>query len=57
MMYDDRLDVVEIAFFLGVKRQTVRSLHHRALKKLREFYGLKSPAQPTLQVVNNNKLR
>lgn len=43
MMYDDNLDVVEIAFFLGVKRQTVRSLHHRALKKIREFYGLKTP--------------
>ncbi len=55
MMYDDRLDVVEIAFFLGVQRQTVRSLHHRALKKLRKFYGLKTPSQPSLQVVNNNE--
>ncbi len=55
MMYDDRLDVVEIAFFLGVKRQTVRSLHHRALTKLREYYGLKAPAQRTLRVVNNNE--
>lgn len=55
MMYDDRLDVVEIAFFLGVKRQTIRSLHHRALKKLREFYGLTDHSQSELQAVNTTK--
>jgi len=40
MMYDDSLDVESVAQYLCVERQTVRSLHHRALKKLREFYGL-----------------
>lgn len=55
MMYEDGLDVVEIAFFLGVKRQTVRSLHHRALKKLREFYGLSTADKTNLKAVNNGK--
>jgi len=40
MIYDDGLDVEETARFLSVKRQTIRSLHHRAIKKLREHYGL-----------------
>lgn len=53
MMYDDNLDVVEIAFFLGVKRQTVRSLHHRALKKIREYYGLKTPTAKRKNAVIN----
>lgn len=54
MMYDDGLDVAEVAYFLGVKRQTIRSLHHRALKKLRAHYGVKTPPRPSLQIVNNN---
>ncbi len=40
MLYDDGLDVEAVAKFLDVKRQTVRSLHHRAIKKLREHYRL-----------------
>lgn len=54
MMYDDGLDVTEVAFFLGVKRQTVRSLHHRALKKLREHYGVQKTRRPSLKTVNIN---
>jgi len=54
MMYDDGLDVAEIAFFLGVQRQTVRSLHHRALKKLRDYYGASTSKKPVLKTVNSN---
>lgn len=53
MMYDDGLDVEEIAFFLGVKRQTVRSLHHRALKRLREYYGATTSSKPSLKTANS----
>ena len=45
MMYNDGLDVESIALFLKVKRQTVRSLHHRALSKLRKFYGVDQKTQ------------
>lgn len=38
MLYDDLLDVEDTARMLNVKRQTVRSLHHRAIKRLRSHY-------------------
>lgn len=46
MMYDDGLEVDDVAKFLSVKRQTIRSLHHRAMKKLRAYYDLESKNQP-----------
>lgn len=55
MMYDDGLDVAEIAFFLGVQRQTVRSLHHRALKKLREHYGVPTQNRASLKIANSSE--
>jgi len=55
MMYDDGLDVAEVAYFMGIKRQSVRSLHHRALTRLREHYGFEADSQPSLKVVNENK--
>lgn len=55
MMYDDGLDVTEVAYFMGIKRQSVRSLHHRALTRLREHYGFEADSQPSLKVVNENK--
>lgn len=42
MMYDREMDVTEIAAALAVDAQTVRSMHHKAILKLRAFFGVKS---------------
>lgn len=39
MLFDDDLDVAEIAGILKVQAQTVRSLKHQALSRLREHYA------------------
>lgn len=39
MLYDRDMDVAEIAAQLGVDPQTVRSMHHKALVKLRAHFG------------------
>lgn len=39
MLYDRDMDVAEIAAALGVDPQTVRSMHHKALVKLRAHFG------------------
>lgn len=44
MLYDDRFGVEDTAKMLNVERQTVRSLHHRALKRLRNHYRTRSEA-------------
>jgi len=44
MMYNDGQDVESIARVLSVKPQTVRSLHHRAVSNLRNFYGVATSA-------------
>jgi RNA polymerase sigma factor (sigma-70 family) len=40
MMYDREMDVAEIAVALGVDAKTVRSMHHKAMLKLRAFFGV-----------------
>ncbi|MBX6369962.1 MAG: sigma-70 family RNA polymerase sigma factor [Rhodospirillales bacterium] len=39
MLYERDMDVAEIAASLGVDPQTVRSMHHKALVKLRAHFG------------------
>jgi RNA polymerase sigma-70 factor (ECF subfamily) len=39
MLYDRDMDVAEVAAALGVDPQTVRSMHHKALVKLRAHLG------------------
>lgn len=39
LMYERDLDPAEIARELGVTAQTVRSMHHKALTKLRALFG------------------
>lgn len=39
LLFDEDMDVVEVAAALSVQAQTVRSLKHQALTKLREHYG------------------
>ena len=39
LLFDEDMDVVEVADTLRVQAQTVRSLKHQALTKLREHYG------------------
>jgi RNA polymerase sigma-70 factor (ECF subfamily) len=41
MMYRREMDVSEIAASLGVDAQTVRSMHHKAMLKLRAYFGVK----------------
>jgi len=38
MLYDDEMDVVEIAEALSIDPQTVRSAHHKAMLKLRAHF-------------------
>ena len=38
MLYQRDMDVAEVAGFLGIDRQTVRSTHHKALTKLRAHF-------------------
>jgi DNA-directed RNA polymerase specialized sigma24 family protein len=35
------MDVAEVAKALGVDAQTVRSMHHKAMVKLRAYFGVK----------------
>lgn len=44
LLFDEDMEVAEIASFLRVQAQTVRSLKHQALIKLREHYGALRPA-------------
>jgi RNA polymerase sigma-70 factor (ECF subfamily) len=44
MLFDEDMDVAEIAGALQVQSQTVRSLKHQALTRLREYYGSSRPA-------------
>jgi RNA polymerase sigma factor (sigma-70 family) len=39
MLYEREMDPAEVAAALGVEVQTVRSMHHKALAKLRAFFG------------------
>ena len=38
MLYDQEMDVAEIATALGIDPQTVRSAHHKAMLKLRAHF-------------------
>jgi RNA polymerase sigma factor (sigma-70 family) len=40
MLYDRDMDVAEIAARLGIDAQTVRSMHHKAMLKLRAHFGV-----------------
>jgi RNA polymerase sigma-70 factor (ECF subfamily) len=44
MLYDQEMDVAEVAKALGIDPQTVRSAHHKAMVKLRAHF--KSEAEP-----------
>jgi len=39
LLYDRDMEVAEVAHFLKIEPQTVRSLHHKALARLRAFFG------------------
>lgn len=39
LLYDRDLDPAEVAAMLGIDPQTVRSMHHKALVKLREHFA------------------
>jgi RNA polymerase sigma-70 factor (ECF subfamily) len=41
LLYDREMDVAEAAKALGVDAQTVRSMHHKAMVKLRAYFGVK----------------
>jgi RNA polymerase sigma factor (sigma-70 family) len=43
MLYDQEMEVAEIAAALKIDAQTVRSMHHKALQRLRAHFG---PVQP-----------
>ena len=43
MLYDQEMDVSEIAHALGIDRQTVRSAHHKAMLKLRAHFKADLP--------------
>ncbi len=40
LLYEQDMDVAEVAAHLGVEAQTVRSQHHKALSRLRQFFGV-----------------
>jgi RNA polymerase sigma-70 factor (ECF subfamily) len=40
MIYDRDMDVAEIATTLRIDAQTVRSMHHKAMLKLRAHFGV-----------------
>jgi RNA polymerase sigma-70 factor (ECF subfamily) len=42
MLFDDELTVEQVARRMGVDEQTVRSTKHKALTRLREFYGVRN---------------
>ena len=39
LLYQQEMEVAETAALLGIEPQTVRSLHHKALTRLREHFG------------------
>ena len=39
LLYNEEKDVSEVAALLGVEAQTVRSMHHKALTKLRQHFA------------------
>jgi RNA polymerase sigma-70 factor (ECF subfamily) len=39
LLYDRDMDPAEVAAALGIDPQTVRSMHHKALTRLRAFFG------------------
>jgi len=43
LIFDKQMDVGEAARFLGVDAQTVRSTRHKALERLRGFFGRDRP--------------
>lgn len=45
MLFDEDLDVREVAQLLNIKEQTVRSLKHKALERLRTYYKTTKPAE------------
>jgi RNA polymerase sigma factor (sigma-70 family) len=40
LLYDRDMDVAEIAAKLAIDAQTVRSMHHKAMVKLRAHFGV-----------------
>lgn len=40
MLYDRDMEVAEVAGALGIDAQTVRSMHHKAMLKLRAHFGV-----------------
>ena len=40
LLYDRDMDAAEAANLLGIDPQTVRSMHHKALTKLRAHFAL-----------------
>ncbi|HZS85331.1 MAG TPA: sigma-70 family RNA polymerase sigma factor [Stellaceae bacterium] len=40
MLYDRDMEVAEVAAALGIDAQTVRSMHHKAMLKLRAHFGV-----------------
>jgi DNA-directed RNA polymerase specialized sigma24 family protein len=44
MLYDREMSVAEVAEFLGVEPQTIRSTKHNALERLRARYAGKGDA-------------
>jgi RNA polymerase sigma-70 factor (ECF subfamily) len=42
-LYDEERDVAEVAQFLKIDVQTVRSTHHKALLRLRAHFGQEPP--------------
>jgi RNA polymerase sigma factor (sigma-70 family) len=45
MIYDRDMDVAEIATTLRIDAQTVRSMHHKAMLKLRAHFGVGEPSK------------
>jgi RNA polymerase sigma factor (sigma-70 family) len=45
MLYDRDMDVAEIAAQLRIDAQTVRSMHHKAMLKLRAHFGVDGPSK------------
>lgn len=43
LLYDEEKEVAEVAGLLGVEAQTVRSMHHKALTKLRRHFADEEP--------------
>lgn len=45
LIYDRDMDVAEIAVQLRIDAQTVRSMHHKAMLKLRAHFGVGEPSK------------